>query len=313
MIKLQKHKKTMLIFDGRHLLWRTNDAFSDLFIEKDKKMIRTGGIYGFLNVSMNVYRKYSDKCNINRVIVAWEGKDNFRYKLYPQYKQRKNTDYELLEEMRDQEIRVKAILRRIGIEQYKGIKCEADDVIGTLAEKQTKRGNKQVIIYSGDSDLRQLISYYTMLVSPIPRGKEVEHTTSSIFDKYGFPPDYIADLKALAGDQSDNIPGVEGIGEKTAIKLIAKYGHIKDIIKAAKDKNEKEWPVSDRFKKKIIESKKLLKLYKKLTTIDRYARIKEIKTKRNQKKLIQWLKYYKFYSLNTYNEVKTFMEMGVKK
>jgi DNA polymerase-1 len=297
-----KHKPKLLILDGRHLLWRSSDAFSTLSVEINGEDVGTGGIYGFLSIALRINRKYGGK-----TVVAWEGKDNFRYRLYPEYKKRPEPDEEkilLLKDMRQQEQRIKAILRAMGVRQYSGVGCEADDVIGTLAKSWTKGGTKQAIIYSGDSDLRQCVTGYTTVIAPV-KGKDVEYDSEAVVNRYLFSPVYISDIKALAGDSSDNIPGAKGVGEKYATELIKKYGDCKAIIRAAK-KNKKDWPIPERFKKEIL-------LFKKLTRVRTNAGMKEIKVKKDQARVVGYLKLYKMFSLIAPPELRGLMKMGKKK
>lgn len=307
-----KNKPKLLILDGRHLLWRSSDAFSTLSAEINGREIGTGGIYGFLSIALRIHRKYG-----GRTVVAWEGKNNFRYKLYPEYKQRPEPDDEkllLLQDMREQEQRIKAILRAMGVRQYSGMNCEADDVIATLATRWTKNGTKQAIIYTGDSDLRQLVTYYITVIAPARKGRDVKYDSEAVVDKYLFAPKYIADIKALAGDSSDNIPGAKGIGEKYATELIRKYGDVKKIIKVAKSKSSKvHWPIPERFRKVIVDSRKEILLFKKLTTVQTDADMKEIKIKRDQKRVVGYLKLYKMLSLISPPELSGLMKMGGKK
>lgn len=301
-----KNKSKLLIIDGRNLLWRTSDAFSELFVVKNDKHIVTGGIYGFLSNLIKIHQKHGGK-----TVVAWEGKGNFRFKLYSEYKNRPKEDWyeELLEEINDQQKRLQSILRLMGVEQYKAVGCEADDVMATLAKRWTLTGERQAIIYTADSDLRQCVDEYVSVVSPKRAGKEEAYDTKKTKEVDGVYPKYIADLKALAGDTSDRIPGVKGVGKVTAIKLISSFGTIKSVIKAAKDKKS-DWPVTERYRELILKSKKDIKLFKKLTTVLFNAEMKEIKTRRSQKELVKHLMYYKFQSLMSSNELYELMNMG---
>ena len=105
-----------------------------------------------------------------------------------------------------QQKRVQALLRRIGVEQLVAIHCEADDVIGTLCEQNK---NKRIIIFSADSDMRQLVNNWVTVVSP-GKGRDTVYNTRSVENKHQIRPKSIPDLKALAGDSSDGIPGITG-------------------------------------------------------------------------------------------------------
>jgi len=303
-------KADLLIFDGRHLLWRTFDAFHALGISVGGKEIGTGGIFGFLTVALRIHQRYRGVAT-----VAWEGKTNFRRDLYPDYKRKEKPDLdrrELITDMAEQERRLKAILRAMGVRQYTAIHSEADDVIGRLANSGfAAKGH--TVIYSGDSDLRQLVNDRVTVVAPGRRGENVVYNEKAVYEKHGVVPCYIADLKALAGDSSDNIPGVRGIGPKTAAKMLIRYGDVDDVINGAKNNGNKyneNWGFPERFKTAIIQNADNIRLYKKLTTIKTDTRMKPIKPKRNKHVLIRHLMAYRFQSLMSPAELNGLMRMG---
>jgi len=299
-------KADLLILDGRHLMWRTSSAFSELSAKVNGQHIGTGGLYGFLNVAQIIYNRYG-----GRTVVAWEGSGNFRYDLYPDYKRRPEPDEDRLEVLHDmdcQELRLKAVLRALGVEQFLGKGCEADDVIGRLASSDVaKRGH--TVIYSGDSDLRQLVNDQVTCVSPGFRGKDTVYDKEAVIEKYGMLPKRLADLKALAGDSSDNIPGIHQIGEVTAKKLLAVYVDVEDVIRAAHD-GDADWPIAQRFRERIIENADNIRVFKKLTTILTDGGMDTIPTKRNKKRVIQYFQAYRFRSLLAAAELNSLMSMG---
>jgi len=305
-------KNDVLILDGRHLLWRTSDAFSDLGAEINGREIGTGGIYGFLSVGIRIHQRYG-----GTTAVAWEGSGNFRFKLYPDYKKKLDTSderMELVEDMNEQELRLKAMLRAMGIEQYYGVGCEADDVIGRLATEAKQKG-KSVTIYTGDSDLRQLVTDGITVVAPGRRAKDTIYDRQTVIEKHGVPPELIADQKALAGDKSDNIPGIRGIGPKTAADLVNAFGSADEVVKHAmrvkyKLIDKSHWPVAERFVLPITDGKKNIELYKKLTEIRTNKAMKRIKAKRNQITLLNHIRGYKFRSLMAPAELNALMRMG---
>jgi len=302
-------RANIFVVDGRHLLWRTSDAFSSLSAEINGRDISTGGVYGFLSVLSRVHQRYGGK-----VLVAWEGEENFRKVIYPDYKKREKPTEEkllLLEEMRDQEFRIKGILRAMGVRQYAGINCEADDVIGRLSK--LGKNETDVVIYSGDSDLRQLVNKNVFVCSPGYRGNESLFDSEKVEEKHGVRPDQIADLKALAGDSSDNIPGVKTVGEKTAVKLLSVYGSAESVVKAAKANGfwgKETWPVAERFKKIIAGNETRVGTFKELTTIKKDASMRLIKPKRDQRMVLKHLKAYKFRSLASPAELRCLMGMA---
>lgn len=303
-------KCDMLIIDGRHMLYRTSDAFSDLSTEIDGVDVPTGGIYGFLNVLLKIHARWGGK-----VVVAWEGKDNFRVVEYPQYKGKdKPIDpdkLEFIKEMFQQEHFLKLILRSAGVRQYEGVGCEADDVMGRLAYQVGERGGHKVIIYTGDSDLRQCVYPDRVWTVSPSKGKIKErmYGPDEVFEKDGVKPDDIPLLKALAGDGSDNIPGVRGIGPKTAAILVNHYGDLEDIIVAACRENE-DWPVAKRFQLSVANVRKDLALFLRLTTIKVDCGMKAIETQKRQADVVQLLHAFKFRSLAGPAELHGLMKMG---
>lgn len=307
-----------LIIDGKNLLYRTSDAFKDLSIEINDREIGCGGMYGFLKSLTRLHAKFGGK-----VWIAWEGKreENFRFKIFPAYKKRKEYNDEELEffrDMKEQEIRLKIMLRLIGIRQFESVNGEADDVMACLAVRFQKEF-ESVIIYTADSDLCQLVKGGSnpgnvAVVSPGFKGKEaVYDSAASVKDKYGVYPRLLPDFKALAGDSADNIPGVPSIGPVTAVALISEYSSVRDVILAAAGKDHGRWPVAERFRQKIIDARKNVLLYKKLTKLSADRDIKEIKSKRNKKLLIKHFTQYKFRSLLSSSELIDIMRLGDEK
>lgn len=310
-------KTDLLILDGRHLLYRTSDAFRDLESKtSDGESFPTGGMYGFLNVSIKIHNIYGGV-----VVVAWEGDSrNFRLGLFPEYKRRNEPMDEdkadFISEMTVQESCVKQFLKHMGVRQYLGVNCEADDVIGRLARTVSARG-KRVFIYSGDSDLRALVTDPgrplgnggVWAVSPgMRRQGDKVYDYDAVVERHGVPPDKLAELKALAGDKSDNVPGVRGIGDKTAAKLINCYGSLK-LVRLAAMGDDPIWPVAERFKKLIAECADL-GLYHKLTTIDCECDMVAIRREKRQAEVVKLMMMYKFRSLAGPAELYTLMRMG---
>ena len=308
LVRGNEMRADLLIFDGRHLLWRTSDAFRELSAEVGDDVIGTGGMYGFLSIATKIHQRYGGES-----VVAWEGHGNFRRDLYPDYKKKAEPDEDtlaLIHDMAKQEKRLKAMLRLMGVRQYYGDGCEADDVIGRLAKEASER-DQIVIIYSGDSDLRQLVNDKVYTASPGFRGsQDTLYDKEAVLDKHGVPPGYIADLKALSGDNSDNIPGIRGIGPVTAAKLVQSFGPVGKIIKAAESGEKIKWPVAERFKEPIINGADDIRLFKKLTTIRTDMPWKEITPKRDKALLTKHLMAYRFRSLLASSEMCELMGMA---
>ena len=303
-------RSDVLIMDGRHLLWRSSDAFSDLSAEVDGEEIGTGGVYGFLAILLRVFNRYRA-----RVEVAWEGKTNFRKRIFPGYKAKPEPDedaVDFISDMVQQEARLIELLTAMGVQQFRGDDHEADDVIGTRAAFHSGEG-RSVIIYSGDSDLRQLVGPEVCCVSPTTQGRgkgqDVVYTPEKVEERHAVPPKLLAQLKAMAGDSSDKIPGAPGIGPKTAAQALNHYGSLKEVLKAARS-DSSDWPGTPRQKRIIAEHVRDILLYYKLTRIRTNAPMIEIPPERSQKRTLELLTQYKFRSLASPAELHSLMKMG---
>lgn len=313
---MHTEKCDFLVVDGRHLLYRASDSHRGLEVKnEDGESFATGGIYGFLNVLMRVHYKYGGK-----VAVVWEGdRKNFRVDLLPSYKKRDQPmdpeKLEFIQEMSLQERTLQTLLSKAGVRQYAGVGCEADDVIGRLAVHVSDESRKRVYIYSGDSDLRQLIRQNedgsgVWTVSPgMQHGGDKIYDFAAVVEKHNVQPDQIPQLKALSGDHSDNVPGIKGIGPKTAAQLIETYDTIENVIKGANDSAE-HWPVAARFQAPVAASADLLRLYLRLTTIDLKCQMSTIAPARRQAEVVAELTRLKFRSLAGPVELRQLMGLG---
>lgn len=190
---------------------------------KNSKGLCTNAIYTFINMMTSIL-----KTNPKKILVAFDaGKKTFRHEMCETYKDgRRPMD----DEMRMQIPYIKKYLDLIGVARYEKELYEADDIIGTLAKEAEAKGYK-VNVYSSDKDLLQLITDNVTVYKSKKGINDLEEYTKDYFiNEYGFEPIKMIDLKALMGDASDNLPGIKGIGEKTATKLIIEYGSIEGII-----------------------------------------------------------------------------------
>jgi DNA polymerase-1 len=262
MVNPNRYTCDVLIVDGRHLLYRSADVNRAMTAEVNGEVIASGGVHGFLNVLVKLKRRYQ-----GAIVVAWEGRDNFRFKLYPEYKRKKKpiTDEmkEFFTELGDQERIVVDILAKLGVRQFRGVECEADDVIGTLVERLQ---NRRIAIFSGDSDLRQLVSKEEVVVlAPGKKGVEVKYDEEAVIERHGVRPTQLPDLKAIAGDSSDNIPGAKGIGDKGAAAMLVEYGTLGEVLRRAQGE---DWEFTKRQKELIASSHERLRLFLQLTQIN---------------------------------------------
>lgn len=293
-------KADNLIIDGRHLLFRCSDAFRELVADG----VGTGGVYGFLAAAMRVHSRYGGKTR-----VAWEGKGNFRLKLYPHYKKKDEVDPErerIRSEMTRQQKVLEKLLQALGVDQHWGVGCEADDVIGRLAH--TASGT--VVIYTGDSDLRQLIDPEGRVTVVSPGFKtDTAYAWEDVIKRHGVPPNLLAQLKAIAGDTSDAIPGAPGVGDKTAAKLLNHYGSLAAVLQAA-EAEDALWPETPRRCKIIKAAANDIRLYYQLTRVRRTMPCRKLVGARSQKAVLEQFKELKFRSLSYPAELSALLAMG---
>ncbi len=242
--------KTLLLVDGHAL---THRAFFALPPFKTSQGVPTNAIYGFLTM---LYKALTD-FNPDYLAICYDTpKPTFRQKLFKEYQiQRPPTAGEL----KTQIPILKEVLKKGGIFQAEKEGYEADDVIGTLTKVAKDKGLK-VLILTGDRDIMQLIDGNIFVVTPqIGFSKTIIFDRQKVVERYGIQPEQVADYKALVGDQSDNYPGIRGVGPKTAIELLQQFGSIENMLKQI-DKIENE-----KLKKLIVDNKKELELSKKLS------------------------------------------------
>jgi len=213
-------KKKLILIDGNSIAYR---AFFALPLLSNDKGVHTNAIYGFTMMLMKILEDEKP----SHMLVAFDaGKTTFRHSTFKEYKGgRQKTPPELSEQFP----LVRQLLDTYGIARYELENYEADDIIGTLAQQASKE-DYEVKVISGDRDLLQLVDEQ-VTVSMTKKGiTEVEEfTPAAILEKYELIPEQIVDMKGLMGDKSDNIPGVPGIGEKTAIKLLKQFKTVEGV------------------------------------------------------------------------------------
>ncbi len=215
----------LLLIDGNALLHRAYHALPPLTVSKTGEMVNA--VYGF--ASMLIKAIYELKPS--HYAIAFDRKaPTFRHRLFDQYKaNRPPTPEELVNQLG----RVRQLVEAFNIPVFELDGYEADDVLGALSHQASGQGVDTVIV-TGDADTMQLVSPRVKVLYPRPRrsfSDTILYDEDAVNEKYGVKPEHIADMKALAGDPSDNIPGVPGIGSKTAVKLIQQFGSINQIYK----------------------------------------------------------------------------------
>ena len=213
--------KKIVLIDGHSILNRAYYGVPDL---TNSDGLHTNAVYGFLNIMFKIL----DEEKPDYFAVAFDLKaPTFRHKMYEQYK---GTRKPMQEELRQQVPVIKEMLEAMQVPLMMLEGYEADDLLGTVAKKAEADGLEAVVV-SGDRDLLQLATDHIMIRIPKTKkgGTEIEnYRTADVIEKYQVTPIQIIELKALMGDSSDNIPGIPGVGEKTATKLIMEYGCIEN-------------------------------------------------------------------------------------
>ena len=228
--------KKVVLVDGNNLMFRS--YFATLYSGstlRNKKGFPTNAIYGFVNMINKIISEEKPMY----MAVAFDIGKTFRHEKYDYYKgKRDNTP----DELKEQFPIAKQILTAMNIKYFELQGYEADDIIGTFSKKCEQDDDFKALIGSSDKDLLQLITDQTE-VKLLKTKDYIRMDYKAFYDTYGIEPIKMIDLKALMGDASDNIPGVKGIGEKTALKLLTTYGslssiyeHIDEIKGSVKDK-----------------------------------------------------------------------------
>ena len=233
-------KKKLILIDGNAIIHRAYHALPPFTTKKGELV---NAVYGFASTLLSVIAEFQPDYVVASFDLA--GK-TFRHEKFEDYKA---TRIKGDDELYAQIPRVKEVVRAFNIPIYEQAGFEADDVIGTIAKqiKQNKE-NIETIIVTGDMDTLQLVNDTTSVYT-MRRGlsDSMMYDSKKVFERYGLTPAQIIDYKALRGDPSDNIPGVKGIGEKTAVTLLQKYAtldgvyaNIEEIKGAVKEKLERD-------------------------------------------------------------------------
>lgn len=258
--------KNILIIDSYSL---ANRAYHALKVNMTNgKGQDTRVLHGYLTSLV----KYVDECKIDSVIAAFDPKGkNFRHDMYESYK---GTRQKMDDTIHEQIDILKDILKLMNIDVVQKSGFEADDVIGTISKREVENGNK-VFILSGDRDLFALVNEncYQIYSSTSKGATSDIYNIEAVKESFGVYPNQVTTFKALVGDKSDNIPGVSGVGEKTAKQLIEEFGDIESIIK-----NIKESSITERLKKKVSDEADNARLSYKLALIERNIENLDYKT-----------------------------------
>ena len=246
----------LLLIDGPAVVYRSFYAFTKNPL-KNSKGENTGALFGYTNTLISLL----DELKPEYVAVAFDTPEpTFRHKLFEDYKA---TREKMPDELVSQLPLIKEITKNLGVKLVEISGYEADDIIATFAEKAKNKGIK-TIIFSADKDIMQVVKKNIVILNLKSHYKDWEYLDrNGIMEKMGVPPEKIPDMLSLIGDTSDNIPGVPGIGPKTAMKILEKYGSVNEILENPGLIQEKN------IRDKIIENIENLKFTQKLTYLDK--------------------------------------------
>jgi DNA polymerase I len=239
----KSHLKTIVLLDAHAILHRGYHAMQG-FATRDGRP--TGALYGFITMVLKIYEEIKP----DYIAACFDlPKPTFRHTSYDGYKAgRQKSDDALVEQIKESY----KLCEALAIPVYTCEGFEADDLLGTLAEQIKKDKATRVVIASGDMDTLQLVDDERVTVFTLKKGNEgVFYTEKKVVERFGFGPLHIPDYKGLAGDPSDNIIGISGIGDKTATELIKKYGTIEQMYGVLK-KNAHTL-IDDGFKERMVK------------------------------------------------------------
>lgn len=245
--------KKLILIDGNNLMFRSYYATAYTGnIMKNSKGLTTNALYGFANMLNKIiaeeYPEY--------MAVAFDIGKSFRHESYKDYKAGR---METPDDLKEQMPIARELLDAMGIKHYEIANYEADDIVGTLAKRASSSNEWSVVLVTSDHDYLQLIDD-NISVKLLQSKGFTRYTPSNFYEEYGITPIHVIDLKALMGDSSDNIPGVAGVGEKTALKLLREYETLENLYANIES-------VSGKLKEKLLNDRDTAFMSKDLATI----------------------------------------------
>ncbi|HEX9971518.1 MAG TPA: 5'-3' exonuclease H3TH domain-containing protein, partial [bacterium] len=246
--------KKLFLIDGSALAYRSYFAFqrNPLINSKGEN---TGAVFAFLNSLLKII----DEQQPDYLAAVFDTPEpTFRHKLYPEYKA---TRQKMPDEMREQLPRIKQVLDVLNVPVVEMPGLEADDVMGALAKQASSLGMETFLV-TGDKDFMQLVSPTIKIYNPKRAGEEIEILDrEGVIKKIGLPPEKVIDYMSLTGDSSDNVPGVSGIGPKTALEILNQFENLDEIYQNL-DKVER-----DSTRNKLAANKENAFLSRQLVTL----------------------------------------------
>ena len=252
----------LILIDGHALVHRAHHAMRDpLTVQSTGEVV--SGVYGFLNMFLRALEEWKP----SHCIVTFDvSAPTFRHEAFEEYKaQRPPTPPEL----RPQFGRVKQFMEAFNVPVFEMAGFEADDILGTLGT-QAEAQHIDTLIVTGDSDILQLVTPSVRVLLDSGRQRASAYDIARVKERYeGLGPEYVAEIKALEGDKSDNIPGLPGVGRKTAIRLLDEYGSIEGIYENIDEVSSLKLRGAQKIQNTLRENEELALQCKMLTTIRR--------------------------------------------
>lgn len=244
---MTEQPRRLYLIDGSSYIYRAYFAIRHL---SNSKGFATNAVFGFINMLLKVVREHAP----DHLAVVFDAKGpTFRKELYPEYKANRTA---MPEDLVPQIPYIKEVVRAFNMPAIEKAGYEADDIIATLAKKFAAEG-LEITVVTGDKDLMQIVSERIRLLDTM---KDQISGLEEVAERFGGTPDKVIEVQALAGDSSDNIPGVPGIGEKTAVKLIREFGTVENLL-------ERSGEVKGKLGEKLREFAEQARLSKQLVTL----------------------------------------------
>lgn len=307
----------LLLIDGRHMLWRAAGVFDELSITTPEgATIYTGSVYGFLTILCKAHSVFGGS-----VVVCWDdwlSGPYYRQQMYAGYKRKRHMDRPLdpiakqqkqqllVRSMDEQQSILMTLLSKLGIPQIYSEGWEADDVMGTLANRMATHN---VGILTGDRDLYQCVTDKHSVIRPGKSGAFQVIGIPEIEAEYSVTPTMFVELKALVGDSGDNIPGINGVGPVNAAKILKGYPTAEAACRSAQQSVESEH-FSPRLGKLLAEGLETVLLSKKLVQINCAAPLTFLDCEKSPHEVTQELVRLKFKSILTGGRRERLLEMG---
>jgi len=275
-------KQVLFLIDGSSYIYRAYYAIRRL---SSPTGFPTNALYGFTQMLLKVLK---DRTPDHVAVVFDKGRRTFRTELYPEYKANRAA---MPDDLVPQIAPIKEMVRAFNIPVLEKEGFEADDIIGTMARQCEERG-MEVVVVTGDKDLMQIVTPGVTLLDTM---KDKASGLAEVEERFGVEPERVVDVLGLAGDTSDNIPGVPGIGEKTAMKLIREFGSLDVLLERASE-------VKGKTGERLVEFADQARLSRRLATIDRntpidYSYEDLVLTPPDNKRLAELFREYGFTTL----------------